>query len=183
VHFPCADVQLQREERIPLGGGPKRQHSGVQALQKTKRIMQKVKKMLQDMKKIVKKVKEMLQEVSMTLHLSLLIKKDPYWDLLSGIGCTDASSSDMLDETTNISVFDGYQCHLVSYRICVFCRMCAVYCMHAVYQTVWSNVRMLSTVCTLSTICTCLVNMDAEWFSHAVYYMHAVYHTCCVLHA
>ena len=35
MHLPCADVQLQREERISLGSGPKRQHSGVQALQNT----------------------------------------------------------------------------------------------------------------------------------------------------
>jgi len=74
VHFPSADVQLQWEERIPLGGGPKRQHSSVQALQNNKKVVQKVKRSEQKTKKTVQKSEEKAAGSRAPLHLSLLIK-------------------------------------------------------------------------------------------------------------
>ena len=58
VHFPGADVQLQWEERVPLGSGPKWQHSSVQALQRTGKFVQK-------------------EEEGTSLDLSLLITDGP----------------------------------------------------------------------------------------------------------
>ncbi len=96
MHFPSPDVQLQWEQGIPLGGGPKRQHSRVQALQEDKGN--------------VKKVKEMLQEVRMTIHMSLLIKHGPvlepairHW--LQGCQLQAGASSHILNQSSKQFTF------------------------------------------------------------------------------
>ena len=98
----------------------------MQALQKTKKIVQKVKKMLQETKKNVQKVekickktkkgvqkvKKMLQEVRMMVHLSLLIKDGPILepairDWLQG--CRLQPHAQSSKQTIHISVFDTCQ--------------------------------------------------------------------------
>jgi len=180
VHFPSADVQLQWEERIPLGGGPKRQHGSVQTLQQ---------------------VKKMLQGVMTMLQLSVMI--GPYWTAIRDClqGCQLQPHAQSINQPIYISVFNTDQgTHQIPIRAngrC--CSACTTSCyMQTKYPNRFERTEGEPLVLEMSTYAfasrhtmqrdaseqhqACMSCLQVVYCTlavscmHAVCHMHAVYH-------